>query len=90
MAGILQVFSFLVVPAMTGRLFYREPGKILLVGWVVGVLASVAGIFLSFRVDIPTSSGIVVVLGLVFLVLLLAKLAAGRRHKGERQLERHS
>jgi zinc/manganese transport system permease protein len=84
-AGILQVFSFLVVPAMVGRLFYKEPLKILLVGWLVGVAASVAGILLSFKADIPASSAIVVMLALIFVFFLTVKLAAGRWLKGEKQ-----
>lgn len=69
-AGILQVFSFLVIPALIGRLFFREPLKVLMVGWLVGVLVSIGGIFLSFRLDVPTSPVIVAGLALVFFALL--------------------
>jgi zinc/manganese transport system permease protein len=80
MAGILQVFSFLVVPALIGRLFFREPFKVLLVGWLVGVLISILGIFLSFTLDIPTSSVIVAGLACAFFALLLIKvMVAGRK-----------
>ncbi|MBI1920597.1 MAG: metal ABC transporter permease [Geobacter sp.] len=85
-AGILQVFSFLVVPALIGRLFFREPSKVLIVGWSVGVLVSMAGIFLSFRLDIPTAPVIVAGLAVVFFVLLLVKIFrqnAGILHKKE-------
>ncbi len=83
-AGILQVFSFLVVPAMVGRLFYREPMKILLVGWLTGVVASMAGILASLKLDIPAASAIVVVLTLMFVLCLTVKLAAGRGLRGEK------
>lgn len=73
-AGILQVFSFLVIPALVGRLFFREPFSVLMIGWLVGVLVSMGGIFLSFRLDIPTSPVIVAGLALVFFVLLLGKI----------------
>ena len=77
-AGILQVFSFLVVPALIGRLFFRDPGKVLMVGWLAGALISMGGIFLSFRLDVPTAPVIVAGLALVFFVLLLVRVA---RHK---------
>jgi zinc/manganese transport system permease protein len=73
-AGILQVFSFLVIPALVGRLFFREPFKVLMVGWLLGVLVSMGGIFLSYKLDIPTSPVIVAGLALVFFVLLLVKI----------------
>jgi zinc/manganese transport system permease protein len=74
MAGILQVFSFLVIPALIGRLFFRAPNKVLMVGWLVGVLVSMGGIFLSFKLDIPTAPVIVAGLAVVFFVLLLVKV----------------
>ena len=73
MAGILQVFSFLVVPALVGRLYYREPSRVLVVGWLAGALVSMAGIFLSFRLDLPTAPVIVAGLALLFFVLLSIK-----------------
>jgi zinc/manganese transport system permease protein len=73
-AGILQVFSFLVVPALIGRLFFRKPSRVLMVGWLAGVLVSMGGIFLSYRLDIPTAPVIVAGLAVVFFVLLLVKI----------------
>jgi zinc/manganese transport system permease protein len=37
LAGILQVFSFLVIPALIGRLFSKKPSRILMAGWIVGL-----------------------------------------------------
>ncbi|MBI5557248.1 MAG: metal ABC transporter permease [Deltaproteobacteria bacterium] len=73
MAGILQVFSFLIIPALIGRLFFREPVKTLLAGWLIGVVASMGGIFLSFTLDIPASPAIVAGLALMFFGLLAGK-----------------
>jgi zinc/manganese transport system permease protein len=74
MAGVLQVFSFLIIPALIGRLFFREPLKMLLVGWLVGVLVSMAGIFASLKLDVPTSPAIVAGLALMFFALLIFKV----------------
>ncbi len=73
MAGILQVFSFLIMPALIGRLYTRKPLVVLLIGWGVGLLASVIGIGVSFKFDLPTAPMTVASLSLIFMVLLLAK-----------------
>jgi zinc/manganese transport system permease protein len=74
LAGILQVFSFLVIPALIGRLYTREPGKILLVGWGIGLAAGMAGMTLSWRLDLPTAPLIVVSLGVAFFLLLAVRM----------------
>jgi zinc/manganese transport system permease protein len=70
MAGILQVFSFLVIPALIGRLFFKQPFRVLMTGWLLGVLVSIGGIFLSYKFDVPTAPAIVVSLSIIFFVLL--------------------
>jgi zinc/manganese transport system permease protein len=78
MAGILQVFSFLVIPALIGRLYSLKPFKVLMVGWIVGVIITVVGIALSYRLDIPTAPVIVAGLALTFFVLLSIKAMVQR------------
>lgn len=73
MAGILQVFSFLVIPALIGRLFSLKPFTVLMTGWVVGVLITIAGMAVSFRLDVPTAPVIVAGLALSFFTLLVVK-----------------
>ena len=78
-AGILQVFSFLVIPALIGRLFFRKQTSILMVGWLVGALVSMGGIYLSFRLDLPTAPLIVAGLAIIFFALLACKAVFMRR-----------
>ncbi len=73
MAGILQVFSFLVIPALIGRLYTLKPFRILMIGWGAGVLITIAGIALSYKLDAPTAPVIVAGLALTFFILLAAK-----------------
>ncbi|MGE5808420.1 MAG: metal ABC transporter permease [Nitrospirota bacterium] len=73
MAGILQVFSFLVIPALIGRLFSLKPFTVLMIGWVAGVLITVAGIAISFKMDMPTAPVIVAGLALTFFTLLMIR-----------------
>ena len=80
LAGILQVFSFLIVPALIGRLNTRQPSKVLLIGWVTGLIASVVGIGISYKFDLPTAPMTVASLSLFFFILLIMK--AIRRETG--------
>jgi zinc/manganese transport system permease protein len=73
LAGILQVFSFLVIPALIGRLYTRDPLKILVGGWGIGLAASMVGIVLSYKMDLPTAPLIVVSLSAVFFLLLVVQ-----------------
>jgi zinc/manganese transport system permease protein len=73
MAGILQVFSFLVIPALIGRLYSLKPFVILMIGWIVGVLITIAGIALSYKLDAPTAPVIVAGLAFTFFFLLSMK-----------------
>jgi zinc/manganese transport system permease protein len=73
MAGILQVFSFLVIPALIGRLYSLKPFVILMIGWIVGVLITIAGIALSYKLDEPTAPLIVAGLAFTFFLPLSMK-----------------
>jgi zinc/manganese transport system permease protein len=83
MAGILQVFAFLVIPALIGRLFFKNTTKVLITGWLVGVAVSILGIFISFKLDVPTAPMIVAGLALIFLVLLTIKIIVSSRNQAK-------
>jgi zinc/manganese transport system permease protein len=67
-AGVLLVFTFLVVPAVTAFLFTRRPGVLTIISWTSGALASAVGLYLSFRYDLPTGPLIVCVFGLMLIL----------------------
>ncbi len=78
MAGILQVFAFLIVPACCSMLFYNSLKPRLLLGWLIGGVTSFAGIALSYRLDLPTGPAIVTCFGGVLLLcLIIQKLKRG-------------
>jgi zinc/manganese transport system permease protein len=80
-AGILQVFSFLIIPALIGKTVTQEPLKILIKGWFAGIFASVAGILISYKFDISTSSLIVAFLSLTFSIILCIKMGKVNQRK---------
>lgn len=67
-AGVLLVFSFLVVPSIIGMLFASTIKNRLLLGWVVGFLASVFGLTLSYLLDLPTGACLVVLFGILLAI----------------------
>jgi zinc/manganese transport system permease protein len=67
-AGVLLVFSFLVVPAAIAFQFATRQGALALVSWVSGIVASAAGLWLSFRHDLPTGPLIVCMFGLLLVI----------------------
>jgi zinc/manganese transport system permease protein len=75
-AGVLLVFSFLVVPAAIAFQFTRRYGPLAIVSWLVGAAASAAGLLVSFRYDLPTGPMVVVMFGLLLLVAGAARRLA--------------
>jgi zinc/manganese transport system permease protein len=72
-AGVLLVFSFLVVPSVCAMLLSENKRMRLFLGWVVGFLVSVLGMIVSFYLDFPTGASVVCVFGGVLLLLALGK-----------------
>lgn len=64
-AGILLVFSFLIVPAVVSALFWTRLRTRLLAGWAVAVLASALGLWASWDWDLPTGAAIVAAFGAI-------------------------
>lgn len=78
-AGVLLVFSFLVIPAAVAFQFTGRRGALAAISWVAGALASAGGLWLSFHYDLPTGPLIVCVFGLVLVAAYLLRRALGLR-----------
>jgi zinc/manganese transport system permease protein len=76
-AGVLLVFSFLVVPAAVAFQFTRRQGKLALISWLAGALASAGGLWISFEYDLPTGPIVVCMFGVVFLGAYVLRLTIG-------------
>lgn len=68
-AGVLLVFVFLVIPAMTGVLLTTSLTRQLLIGWTTGVLVSIAGLGISYGADTSTGPTVVALYGLVLVLV---------------------
>ena len=82
-AGVLLVFVFLVVPAITSMLITDVLWKQLVIGWSMGVLVSIVGLYLSYIGDLPSGPTVVSFYGLmlIFVALYLYIYRAEMRKK---------
>lgn len=79
--GVLLVFSYLIVPAVCANFLARGLAATLAIGWATATLASGAGLYASYRFDLPTGAAIVCALGLA---LVAVGIIAACRHIGRR------
>jgi ABC-type Mn2+/Zn2+ transport system permease subunit len=67
-AGVMLVFNFLVLPAVTGLLIARTMRGIFAVGVASALIAAVIGFSLSVPFDLPSGPAIIVVSGVIALI----------------------
>lgn len=63
LAGVLLVFSFLIIPAAIGMLHADRLAMQLAIGWISGSVASLAGLAASYAWDLPTGAAMVCAFG---------------------------
>ncbi len=76
-AGVLLVFSYLIVPAAVGALLASSVMNRLLIGWGLGFVASILGLIASYAWDLPTGATVVTTFG-----ALLAAVGVGLGARG--------
>lgn len=81
-AGVLLVFSFLVIPAAIAFQFTRRQGMLAVISWLAGILASAGGLWVSFRYDLPTGPLVVCAFAVLLLAAYLLRRALGIRVEG--------
>jgi zinc/manganese transport system permease protein len=68
-AGVLLVFSYLIVPALAGIVIGGTVTSKLLIGWGFGTLVSVIGVIASAALDLPTGATVVCAFGVTLIAL---------------------
>jgi len=68
-AGVLLVFSYLIVPAVCAVVLVRSVTMRLLVGWSVSLIGGVAGLFFSYWFDLPSGAAIVCTFGILLMLI---------------------
>jgi zinc/manganese transport system permease protein len=72
-AGVLLVFCYLIVPSVAAMIYAERIGVRLAIGWVMGTVVSLLGMFFSVRFDLPTGATIVCTFGLVLVLMAAAR-----------------
>jgi zinc/manganese transport system permease protein len=78
-AGVLLVFTYLIVPAVCGINLASTFRKRLLAGWIIALIGGVAGLMWSFYSDLPSGAAIVCTFGVLLVLVSLAGLMKSRR-----------
>jgi len=73
MAGVLMVFSFLIIPAICAAMITKAVKSRLFISWGLAILCSIGGIAVSVSMDTPTGASIVAVFGIMFALFLAVK-----------------
>jgi len=81
-AGVLLVFSYLVIPAVIAALFCDGVRTRLFAGWGIGVAVSVAGLVLSYEQDLPSGPTVVVSFGAALSLAGVAHYVLGAERRG--------
>jgi zinc/manganese transport system permease protein len=81
-AGVLLTFAYLIVPAVCAVMLARTWFRRLVVGWTLAAIASVAGLWASYKFDLPTGAAIVVACGI--LLAIVSMVATVRARTGDR------
>ena len=77
-AGVLLVFSYLIVPSVVAMLLVDGARRRLALGWVTGALVSIAGMLASYQFDLPTGATVVATFGLALLLALAWRAVVAR------------
>lgn len=89
-AGVLLVFSILIVPATIGTLYSTQLLPKLLIGWGAGLLASSLGLGASYVWDLPTGAAMVCAFGFTLAIAALVKPLILNRTEGYQPLLQRS
>jgi len=70
-AGVLLVFVFLVVPAIVSIIITDVLWKQLVIGWGLGVVVSILGLYISYVADLPSGPTVVAFYGIVLAIVAI-------------------
>ena len=76
--GVIPVFSYLVVPAVSAILLARSKVGLLIIAMLVSVLGSFFGIYFSIKFDFPAGSSVVAILGCLYALAGVVRMIKGR------------
>ena len=69
--GVVLVVSLLIAPGITAYLLVKELHQMMICGAIIGIISSVAGMYISYYLNVPSGAAIVLVVSCLFLLTLL-------------------
>ncbi|HAA30745.1 MAG TPA: hypothetical protein DCE56_27460 [Cyanobacteria bacterium UBA8553] len=75
--GVVLVISLLVGPGITAYLLVKELHQVMGLGAILGIIASISGVYTSYYLNIPSGPAIVLVTFALFLLALLFSPSQG-------------
>ena len=69
--GVVLVVSLLIAPGITAYLLVKELHQMMICGAIIGIISSVAGMYISYYLNVPSGAAIVLVVSGLFLLTLL-------------------
>ena len=72
-AGVLLVFSYLIVPSVAAMLFCDRVPARLAIGWSMGTIVSLVGMYVSYKFDLPTGAAVICVFGAALCLMAVFK-----------------
>src|SRR5437660_238939 len=86
LGGVLLTFAYLIVPAVCATILSGEWRNRLIIGWAIAAIASVAGLWASYKMDLPTGAAIVVAAASYWRSLAESTPYVGRKGAGRSAL----
>ena len=71
--GILVVFAFLIIPASISVLFSQTWSARITIGWAVGTIVTMLGLYFSWTMDVPSGPSVILFLGVALIIALILK-----------------
>ena len=81
-AGVLVVFSFLVIPAVIAFLFAARMGSLVAIAWSTGTAATILGLYISYISDLPTGPIVVVAFAMTLVLAFGVRAVVDLRDGG--------
>lgn len=73
--GIFLVFTLLIAPTAAATLFTQSWKKRFIWSWIIGIVGSVLGMYLSYTFNISNAPAIVTLLGVTVFLLAFGRIA---------------
>jgi zinc/manganese transport system permease protein len=74
MNGVIPVFSYLIIPAVSALLISRRNSPVVLISLLLSIAGALFGLNISYTWDFPAGSSIVAMLGVLFFIAALFRM----------------